>query len=65
MKYTPEQLQEMAAEFMGQLTGHNDVRCHQLVGAMSQQLNMHPDQVVTGIHMLAMGMQFGVNRAAA
>jgi hypothetical protein len=63
MKYTQEQLQEMAAEFMTQLTAHNDIRCHQLVGRMSQQLRMHPMQVQQGIHMLAMGMQFEVQTA--
>lgn len=64
MKYTQEQLQEMAAEFMGQLTGHNDVRCHQLIGEMSQRLGIHPNAIEQGIHMLAMGMQFEVRAAA-
>lgn len=63
MKYTQEQLQEMSAEFMTQLMAHNDVRCHQLIGRMSQQLRMHPMQVQQGIHMLAMGMTFNVQHA--
>ena len=54
----------MAAEFIGQLSGHNDVRCHQLIGEMSRRLNMHPNAVEQGIHMLAMGMQFSVRAAA-
>jgi hypothetical protein len=60
VKYTQQQLQEMAAEFLGQLSGHNDVRCHQLIGRMAEQLNIHPNAVEQGIHMLAMGMTFSV-----
>lgn len=55
MKYTPQQIQFMAMQFFA-ANAAGDVRAELLIDAMRERTGKSRDDVLAGIHHLAMGM---------
>jgi hypothetical protein len=53
MRYTPEQLKEMATAFLGMKEAGVDIRCDIALQMLSHFFHLHPDKALDKIKQLA------------